>query len=296
MHSYWDNFFTMKGLKDAVEIQKILGDQENYERIKKVRDTFKENLYNSLQLAMKFRGISYIPGCVELGDFDATSTTIALTPCNELKNLPKPEVYNTFNRYYDFFKNRRDGNLKWVNYTPYENRLIGSFIILDQPDRAHELISFFLNDQRPHAWNHWAEVVWEDYRTPQYIGDMPHTWVGSDFINAIRAMFVYENEYDQSLVLGSALYQDWIDSPEGMSVKNLPTYYGEVSYSIKKDNEKYTFSISGDLNLPENGIKIKNFNGSKFPRKVSINGIDSSDYTEKEISVKELPAIIEIYY
>ena len=26
MHSYWDNFFTMKGLKDAVEIQKILGE------------------------------------------------------------------------------------------------------------------------------------------------------------------------------------------------------------------------------------------------------------------------------
>ena len=99
MHSYWDDFFTMKGLKDAVEIQKILGEKESYERIKKVRDTFKENLYNSLKLAMKTRKIDYIPGCVELGDFDATSTTIALTPCNELENFPKPEVYNTFDKY-----------------------------------------------------------------------------------------------------------------------------------------------------------------------------------------------------
>ncbi len=71
----------------------------NYERIKDVRDTFRENLYNSLELAMKARKIDYIPGCVELGDFDATSTTIALTPCNELKNLPKPQVYNTFDKY-----------------------------------------------------------------------------------------------------------------------------------------------------------------------------------------------------
>ena len=143
MHSYWDNFFTMKGLKDAAEIQKILGEKETYERIKKVRDTFKENLYNSLNLAMKVRGIDYIPGCVELGDFDATSTTIALTPCNELNNLPKPQVYNTFDKYYEFFKNRRDGKIDWVNYTPYENRLIGSFIQLDQPERAHELIDSF---------------------------------------------------------------------------------------------------------------------------------------------------------
>jgi hypothetical protein len=296
MHSYWDDFFTMKGLKDAAEIQKILGEEESYERIVKVRDTFRENLYHSLQLAMRMKKIDYIPGCVELGDFDATSTTIALTPCNELKNLPKPQVYNTFDKYYEFFKNRRDGKLDWINYTPYENRLIGSFIILDQPERAHELIEFFLNDQRPKGWNHWAEVVWKDYRYPGYIGDMPHTWCGSDFLNAVRSMFVYENEYDQSLVLAAALYQDWIDAPEGMSVENLPTYYGEISYSIKNEGSKYIFKIYGDVKLPSNGINIKNFNGSKMPVKVTINGKEIKEFSEKVISVKEFPAEVELYY
>ncbi len=294
MHSYWDDFFTLKGLKDAVEIQKILGEKESYERIKKVRDTFSENLYNSIQLAMKTRKINYIPGCVELGDFDATSTTIALTPCNELNNLPKPKVFNTFDKYYEFFKKRRDGKTDWINYTPYENRLIGSFILLDQPERAHELIKWFLKDQRPQGWYQWAEVVWRDYRNPGYIGDMPHTWVGSDFINAIRAMFVYENEYDQSLILASALYQDWIDSPRGMSVENLPTYYGEVSYSIKKDHDKYFFSIFGDIRLPAKGIKIRNFNGSKLPSKVTVNGEEIKDFTEKEIQIKVFPAEVVI--
>jgi hypothetical protein len=211
-------------------------------------------------------------------------------------NLPKPQVYNTFDKYYDFFRDRRDGKLNWVNYTPYENRLIGSFIMLDQPDRAHELIDFFLKDQRPQGWNHWAEVVWQDYRTPRYIGDMPHTWVGSDFINAIRSMFVYENEYDQSVVLASALYQDWIDSPAGMSVENLPTYYGEISYSIKKDKGKYLFSISGSAKLPVNGIKIRNFNGSRLPTKVTVNGIENKDFNEKEISVTVIPAKVVISY
>lgn len=296
MHSYWDNFFTLKGLKDATEIQRILGEEELYERIKKVRDNFKENLYNSLQLAMQTRKIDYIPGCVELGDFDATSTTIALTPCNELNNLPKPQVYNTFDKYYKYFRNRRDGNIVWINYTPYENRLIGSFIMLDQPERAHELIEFFMNDQRPQGWYHWAEVVWKDKRLPFYIGDMPHTWVGSDFINAIRSMFVYENEYDQSLVIASALYQDWIDSPFGMSVENLPTYFGNISYAIRKEDNKYFISITGDITLPENGIKIKNFNGCRFPVCVTVNGTEIKDYNEMEISIREFPATVVIYY
>jgi hypothetical protein len=120
--------------------------------------------------------------------------------------------------------------------------------------------------------------------------------VGSDFINAIRAMFVYENEYDQSLVLASALYQDWIDAPGGMSVGNLPTYYGEISYSIKKEKDHYLFKISGDLKLPSNGIKIRNFNGSKRPVKVTVNGTDISTFNEKEINVTRVPAEVRIYY
>jgi len=296
MHSYWDDFFIMKGLKDATEIQKILGETENYEKIKKVRDTFSENLYNSLNLAMKLRKIDYIPGCVELGDFDATSTTIALTPCNELKNLPKSQVYNTFDKYYEFFKNRRDGKLDWVNYTPYENRLIGSFISLDQPERAHELIDFFLIDQLPQGWNHWAEVVWKNKRFPGYIGDMPHTWCGSDFINAIRSMFVYENEFDQSLVLAAALYQDWIDAPNGMSVEHMPTYYGEISYSIKKEGSCYRLILNGEVKLPANGMNIRNFNGSKLPVKVTVNGKEIKDFSNKGITVKECPAVVEIFY
>lgn len=296
MHSYWDNFFIMKGLKDAVEIQDILGDDEHRAKIALMRDEFRKNLYNSIDLAMKIRGIDYIPGCVELGDFDATSTTIALTPCNELGNLPVPQVYNTFEQYYEFFRKRRDGLLEWVNYTPYESRLIGSFIMLDQPERAHELTKFLLDDQKPHAWNHWAEVVWKDRRFPGFIGDMPHTWCGSDFINAVRSMFVYENEYDHTLVIAAALYRDWIDAPGGMSVSNLPTYYGDISYSVRKEDNTYRFSITGDLNLPAGGIRIRNFNGGAMPSGVTVNGNELTGFTGRDISVTEVPAEVIIRY
>jgi len=296
MHSYWDNFFTLKGLKDAVEIQRVLGDENNRRRIAAIRDTFRENLYSSLEMAMRLRGIDYIPGCVELGDFDPTSTTIALTPCNEFNNLPKPQVYNTFNQYFQFFEERRDGKREWDKYTPYETRLIGSFIQLNEPQKAHRLIEYFLNHQRPRAWNHWAEVVWNDERKPGFIGDMPHTWVGSDFINAIRTMFVYENEYDSTLVVASALYQDWIDSPRGMSVENLPTYYGDISYAIQKMGNKYSFRIYGDVVLPENGMRIKNFNRSVIPKRVTVNGKEIQTFDGKQIAIHVFPAEIEIYY
>jgi len=125
---------------------------------------------------------------------------------------------------------------------------------------------------------------------------MPHTWVGSDFINAIRTLFVYENDYDSSLIIGAGLYQNWIDSQNGISIENLPTYYGDISYSIKKEREKYFFSIYGDVTLPMNGIKIKNFNSSKLPFSVNVNGKPVNSFTSNEITINEFPAKLEICY
>jgi len=59
---------------------------------------FRKCLYDSMRLAMAGKGIDYIPGCVELGDFDSTSTTIALFPCDELEGAPEPALRNTFDR------------------------------------------------------------------------------------------------------------------------------------------------------------------------------------------------------
>ncbi|MGQ9643717.1 MAG: discoidin domain-containing protein, partial [Ignavibacterium sp.] len=306
MHSYWDDFFALRGLRDATDIQLILGNQKEYERVKLLRDKFIVDLYNSLHLAIRTRKIDYIPGSVELGDFDPTSTTIALSPLNEINNLPQPYLKNTFDKYYDFFQERREKEIdsslqnesgtNWINFTPYENRTIGSFILLGEPEKAHELIKFFLNYQRPQGWNHWAEVVWRDKRFPGFIGDMPHTWVGSDFINSVRAMFVYENDYDSSLVVGAALYDDWINAEDGMSVENLPTYYGNLSYSIKKVEQKYFVKFYGDIQLPSGKIKLKNLLENKKPVKVIINGKESDSFDNSFITISEFPSTIEILY
>ena len=267
MHSYWDDFFTLKGLKDAVEIAKVINNKDDIKRFTLLRDNFNKNLYKSIDLSTKLHKIDYLPGCVEKGDFDATSTTTSLYPCNERKNLPAKLLQNTFDKYYDFFTSRRDDiNYVWDRYTPYEIRNAGAFLYLDQPERTHELLDYFLKDQRPQGWNQWAEVVWRDPKFPGFIGDMPHTWVGSDYITVARTIFVYENELDNSLILGTGLYKDWIDSPDGMAVNNLKTYYGNINYSIKKQGNIYNFDISGNITMPKGNIVIKNFNENQKPK------------------------------
>lgn len=294
MHSYWDDFFGVKGLKDATTIAEILGEREHVQAFAAARDDFKKCLYASMQLAMANTNIDFIPGCVELGDFDATSTAIGLDPGGELAHIPQPQLNNTFEKYYAFFTQRRAGKLDWVDYTPYETRLIGAFILLGQKERAHELLQFFLGDQRPRGWNHWAEVVGRNAQEPRFIGDMPHTWVGSDFIRAVRNMFVYETD-DEALVLGAGIPAEWVRDPVGVEVKRLPTYYGTLNYSMKTKGKSVVVKLTGDRRAPKGGIVIK----SPFDmplKEVRVNGKVSRNFSNDEATLVVFPAEVQLVY
>ncbi len=162
MHSYWDDFWMLKGYEDAVSIATALGHADTAARIAAQRDEFRRDLSASLQASAAMHGIAYLPGSAELGDFDPTSTTIAFAPRGDVRDLPPAWVQSTYERYWREFTERRDGNSAWDAYTPYELRNVGTFVRLGWRDRAQELLAFFLEDMRPSAWHQWPEVIGRD--------------------------------------------------------------------------------------------------------------------------------------
>src|SRR5205823_5447811 len=126
------------------------------------------DLLASLKATMAAHRIDFLPGSAELGDFDATSTTVGLNPLGGLDFLPRAAVERTFERYYqESIRARRAGG-PWEAFTPYEWRTVGAFIRLGWRARAHEAMDFFLDHRRPAEWNQWAEVVFRDPRTPRF--------------------------------------------------------------------------------------------------------------------------------
>jgi hypothetical protein len=235
MHSYWDTLFGVRGMEDASVIAGLMGDAANQRRLAGLHADFQRAMVESMRLAMKHKGIDYIPGCVELGDFDATSTTIAFFPCDQGDVLPREQLVETFERYWRFFERRRDGAEAWTNYTPYEHRIVGAMIHLGWRERAHEVWRWYFTHQRPAAWRHWAEVVWNNEREARFIGDMPHSWCGSDFINSVRLMVAFERGRDGALVIGAGLPLDWVLDPSGVNVDGLETFYGPLRLEARAE-------------------------------------------------------------
>ena len=248
MHSYWDDFFVLRGLKDAVYLAEELrrGDVARYAAS---RDQFRTDLHASIRATIARRGIDYIPGSAELGDFDATSTTVAITPVDEHEALPRDALLRTFDKYFETALAPRD-------YTPYELRVVGTLVRLGQRDRAVALLRRFFADQRPAAWSQWAEVVHANPRQPAFIGDMPHTWVGSDFIRSALDMFVYEK--DGKLVIGAGLDPAWLD--QGVTVDGISTHYGVIGYTMKRVDGEVVVKM---LTTPDAEIEIAAAHGAR---------------------------------
>lgn len=189
---------------------------------------------------MQEHKIDYIPGSVELGDFDATSTTVAVTPVDA--ELPRTPLLRTFEKYWEHALEPR-------TYTPYELRVVGTLVRLGRADRARTLLNYFFEDQRPAAWYQWAEVVRANPREGGFLGDMPHTWVGSDFIRGALDFFAYED--DGALIVGAGIAPEW--ARQGVRVRGLSTHYGKLDYDMNANHIR----ISGNLRVPPNGIVVK---------------------------------------
>ena len=295
MHSYWDDLWTLKGLTDAASLAETVGDSANAAKFAAMRDDFRRTLIDSMNLAMQSKGINFIPGCAELGDFDATSTTVALFPCGQRGTLPDPALTNTFQKYWEFFKERRDGKAKWRDYTPYENRIVGSMILLGERERAHELMDFFFKGQRPPEWREWAEVVRRDDREQGYIGDMPHTWVGSDFINSMVLMLAYPRESDGAMVIGAGLTRGWVESEEGVHVEGLRTAYGPLNYSVHKRDGAVAYEIEKLERVPAGGVLVS-LPDAQACGEASVGGAAVHPDAAGLVNVGTLPATLVVRY
>ena len=247
-YSYWDDFWALRGYIDAVDLAEARGDTASAVRIAAQRDEFRTDLFNSIRASAAHFNVNYIPGAADLGDFDATSTTIGLAPGGQQTALPQDLLNTTFERYWQNFVTRRDSTT-WNDYTPYELRVVGTFARLGWRDRANEALAFFFDDQRPPAWNHWAEVVGREERTPRFIGDMPHGWVASDYLRSALDMFAYEREPGHAIVIGAGLPASWFEG-QGVAISGLHTPFGEMAYTIRRAGDGYRIRISGNARPP----------------------------------------------
>ncbi len=257
VHSYWDDFWGVRGLEAAADLAESMGFTDDSNGWKSEAGRFQDDLLRSIDKVIAEKKLSYIPGSVEWADFDPTATSNAIAMLDFAGSLPDGPLHAMLDTYLDGFHRKHRGEMVWTNYTAYEIRIIGAFVRLGKRDTANELLEFFLSDRRPCEWNQWPEITWRDPRSPGHLGDVPHTWIAAEYLLVVATMVAAEREATNSLVLASGMPWAWISQDGGFSVSNLPTRYGSLDFHIRSARKgAIHVEIGNSITLPPGGLTI----------------------------------------
>ena len=245
--SYWDDFFALSALRNCEYLAREIGDQTVAAEAKSQGQEFAANLARSIRLTAAALGKGLVPGSADREDVDPTSTSIAFEPCRVDDVLPQECVPATYDLCAQMTARITDPDFK-ANYTPYSLRNLNAFVALGRFDDAFRLLAAMLAGRRPEGWRHWAEVVWGEPRAPEYIGDMPHTWVGAEFATAVRRMLLREN--GGVLELFRAVPDNWWKGA-GITLRQLPTAFGVVSLHARRRKSRATIELALTGPVPE---------------------------------------------
>jgi hypothetical protein len=290
VHSFWDDFLALRGLVDAAYLARAVGDAERADAWAALRDAFRADILASQRETMRIRGIDHLAASVELGDLDPTATAIAIAPGQETANLPEPALTRTFERYWSEWQERREGRVLRDAYAPYELRIAEAFVQLGRRERAHDILERILADRRPLAWNGWPEIVWRDPRDPRFLGEVPHGWIASTFIRAVRSLFVWERERDEALVVAAGVPLAWAQSEEGVTVERLPTRHGPLSWRLRAEGPRaLRLGVGSGVTVPPGGLVLE----PPLPADllaVTVNGARLENFAPRSATIRSLPA------
>ncbi len=292
VHAYWDDFWALRGLQDAAEIAGLLGKDAERKDFAAESKALRKSLRESIERVIAEKQLAYIPGSVEWADFDPTATANAVSLLHADSFLPPGPLQEMFAHFVRDFRRKHRGEMPWNNYTAYEIRIIGALVRLGQRAEALELLEFFLGDKRPRRWNQWPEISWKDPRSPGHLGDVPHTWIASEYLLVFASLFAYEREQDDALILAAGLDERWLASRGGVSVRGLPVWHGALDFSLKQQADGSLHCvISGNLRPPRGGFILRPPRRQPI-RKVRVNGRSIDSFTASEVTVRGFPASI----
>lgn len=294
VHSYWDDFWAVRGLRDAAQIARLMNAPALADEWAAQADDLARALWASISLVRSQGNLDFIPASVEWADFDPTATAVAFDLLDPASDLPAEAVEATFTRYMTDWRRKRTGELDWANYTAYEVRIVGALVRLGRRADALELLRFLLKDQRPSIWRQWPEITWRNPLSPGHLGDLPHTWIAGEFILSARSLFAFESQPPHSLVLAAGVDAAWL-AQDGLHVENFPTSWGLLSFSIRLlPNGVCEAEVSGPLRPPAGGIELRPpLSGPIFA--ATVNGLPAANAGGNSVTFFEVPAQVRIH-
>ncbi|MHB1457501.1 MAG: hypothetical protein ACYC0V_11370 [Armatimonadota bacterium] len=296
MHMYYMDAWAILGLNEAADSALSLGLQKDHDVFAKEASELKACLLKSMKQTFRRTGLyegRLWYGVENEGDgmygmwghTPLVWPTAAVDPHDPLLTATWRSMERSSNQWGGGIHSESEGGC-W----PY----IGvdwaiSYIMRGDPERTLDYFCAF-TDTAGLTYS-WGEGYENGRNTSA--GDQPHFWADAQWVNLYRHLFVMED--GDTLMLTPASLRRWQSDAKGVSIKQMPTQFGDLDLNIKPTimGKKiiYTFKLApkGDQanrRLDKIVINARTPGGRKLVS-VSINGKPTDDFLHETVIIKK---------
>lgn len=234
-HYYWDNFWSLGGMKAALWAASRLGRRREEEWLLGAAADYEHDIRGSMEWAFAKLGSHALPTSpYRWLDSAAIGNLIALSPLG-LAAPEEPWARATVD--YLLENNLRDGlffqKIVHTGLNPYLSAQLARTLFQLGDERGFDMLLAILDAATP-------TYTWPEALHPRVkggcMGDGDHGWAAAEFLSLIREMLVREEALPEpALLLGEGLPAAWFRPGLSLEVKNAPTRHGEVTYALTQD-------------------------------------------------------------
>jgi hypothetical protein len=297
-HYYWDNFWSLAGLKCFMEICRILDKEKELDFTKTLFDDFLKDLERSIaQVQSKYK-INSIPAspsraidCGMVGSisafyplqlFDTSDSRILCT----MKTLEDNYFIDGL-----FFQHFIHSGLN-IYLTI---QIAHTYLYAGNRDKFLQLLNTVISSSSPTL--NFPEAI-HPITHGGVMGDGHHGWASAEIALAVHDAFVFdlENKEENQLVFLQGIPKEWFLSSSGFSAKNIFTHEGKMNIEVLPEKEEIRLNIKS---LENNDGKTRWFICLPF-KDINIiegkNQIIKMNYKEEEVELEVQPENINLKF
>lgn len=251
-HFYWDDFWCIRGLQDALYAARELNETAAAGEISKILESLQTSTIASIRRVMAESDVDWIPVAPESTSASgkARGTTPAVWPGGALEP-DDPLVLKSFDHYWaTLIAPKGGGYYHGGEPWPYATlELAHAYLNIGQPDRAYQMLRWTLDHQSAPGVYAWAEVA--DSRRKLFLGgDIPHGWGCAEYVSLVRDMLL--REVDDALYLTSGVPPQWLDHGKRIEVSQARTPFGMVGYKLtsRAASDEITLDLDTEARPP----------------------------------------------
>ncbi|EFI36128.1 conserved hypothetical protein [Desulfonatronospira thiodismutans ASO3-1] len=255
---YWDNFWSLAGLRVAARIAQKGGDERLAGYISRIADSYHRDIQKSIASIPERRKQGAIPASPNRRmDAGAIGSLVADYPLQlypvgstEILNTARFLMQNCFHRG-GFFQDMIHSGIN-----AYLTLDIAQTLLRHKEPGFRDLVEAVADMASPTG--QWPEAI-HPITAGGCMGDGQHGWAAAEWIMMMRNMFVREEE--GGLVLFSGVFPEWITSGQEVSFGPAPTAYGTVDLALYREEGQYFASVQGTWKdgLPDITIAVPGF-------------------------------------